>query len=108
MPSLLIVEHQPINDTVFGLSDTVVGVEIKLLAFQAAPEALNKIIIHVPSLTLHADFDPFVFLHSGKIFTSKLTTLVAVEYLRLALGCQRVVKYLDTRSGIQRVGLSPR
>ena len=104
MPPLLIVEHQPIADTLLGLSDTVVGLEIYLLVFQAAPEALNKNIIHPASLTVHTDFDAVVFQHVREIFTGKLTALVAVEYLRWAVVCQRFFQRLNTGSGIQRVG----
>jgi len=73
------------RDTLPDLSDTVVSLEINLLVFQAAPEALNKNIIHPASLTVHADFDTAVLQHVRKIFAGKLTALVAVEYLRCAI-----------------------
>jgi hypothetical protein len=43
-------------DTLTGLSGTLVGLEINLFVFQAAPEALNKNIIHPAYLTVIPPF----------------------------------------------------
>jgi len=65
---------------------------------------VNKNIINPASLTVHADFYAVVLQHVREVFTGKLTALVAVEYLRCAVVCQRFFQRLNTRSGIQRVG----
>ena len=98
VPSLLIVEHQPIADVLLGLSDTVVGLEVNLLVFQAAPVALNKNIIHPTALAVHADFDAVILQRAREIFTGKLTALITVEYIRYAVVCQRFFR--RPRSGV--------
>jgi H+/Cl- antiporter ClcA len=74
------------------------------LLFQAAPEALNNNIIHPSALAVHADVDAVIFQYIGEIFTGKLAALVAVEYLRCAIVCQRFFQRLNTKSSIQSVG----
>jgi hypothetical protein len=104
VPPLLIIEHQPIVDTLLGLSDTIVGLEINLFVFQSSPEALNKDIIQPSALAVHADFDAVIFQYIGKIFTGKLSALVAIEYISCAVVCQRFFQRFNTMRGIQRVG----
>ena len=56
--------------------------------FQAAPETLDKHIVHPVSLAIHADLDVIVFEYIREILSGKLTTLVTVKDFRCAVGCQ--------------------
>ena len=87
MPSFLIVEHQPVADALFGLGQAIIVFEIDLLMFQAAPEALDKHIVHPASLAIHVDFAVMVFEYIREILAGKLTTLVTVKDIRCAVGC---------------------
>ena len=79
MPSVLVIEVHPIANTLLCLSSVVVSFEIDLLVFQAAPEALNKHIVHPASLAVHADFNAMIFDDIGKALTGKLTALMLLN-----------------------------
>ena len=98
MPPVLIVEHQPVADALFGLGRTIIGFEIDLLMFQSAPEALDKHIVHPASLAIHADLDVMVFEYIREILAGKLTTLVTVKDIRCAVGCQGFFQCLNIRA----------
>ena len=76
--------------------------------FQAAPEALDKHIVHPVSFAIHADLDVIVFEYIREILPGKLTTLVTVKDFRCAVGRQGFCQRLNTRGGIQTVGQAPR
>ena len=94
MPPGLIVEHQSVADALFGLGHTIIGFEIDLLMFQAAPEALDKHIVHPASLAIDADLDVMVYEYICEILAGKLTTLVTVKDFRCAVGCRTSGEYL--------------
>jgi len=85
MPPVLIIELNPISNTLLGLCNGVVGLEIDFLVFQAAPEPFNKHIIHPAALAVHADSNALVLEDIGKAFTGELAALVTVEDIRRAM-----------------------
>jgi hypothetical protein len=95
MLPLLIIEHRPVADALFGLGHTIIGFEIALLMSQAAPEALDKHIVHPASLAIHVDFDVMVFEYIREILAGKLTTLVTVKDILCAVGCQGFFQCLN-------------
>ncbi len=82
VPSVLFVEAHPIANALLCLVDTVVGFQIDLLIFQAAPEALNKYIVYLAALAFHADFNAMRLEHISEVLTGELTALITVENLR--------------------------
>ncbi len=107
MPPVLIVEHQPVADALFGLGRTIIGFEIDLLMFQSAPEALDKHIVHPASLAIHADLDVRVFGHISEVLTGELAALVGVKDIRCAMGRQGLLQCFNARRCIQAVGQTP-
>ena len=55
MPPVLIVEHQPVADALFGLGHTIIGFEIDLFVFDAPPQPFNKDIVAPGTLAIHTD-----------------------------------------------------
>ena len=94
MPPVLIVEHQPVADALFGLGRTIIGFEIDLLMFQSAPEALDKHIVHPASLAIHADLDVMVFEYIREVLAGKLTAasrLLDKRHENTFLECQSMI-----------------
>ena len=94
MPPVLIVEVHPIPDALRCLDDSIIGFQVDLFIFQAAPEALNKHIVHPAALAIHADLNPMGLEHICEALTGKLATLVGVK----DNGCE-----VDPRSGAWQV-----
>ena len=80
-----IIEVQVSADRSAGLADTVVGPQIDLLIFDAAPQPLDEDVIPPSSFAVHADRDFVVGEHAGESLAGELRTLVRVEDVRLAV-----------------------
>ena len=50
MLALLVIKAEPGADGGLGLGDAGIGVEVDLLVFEAAPQPLDKDIVHVAAL----------------------------------------------------------
>jgi len=57
MPSDHVVESHPVADSFLRLSYGIVGMQVNLLIFEAAPETFNEDVIHAPSFAIHTDSD---------------------------------------------------
>ena len=80
----------------------VVFMDVNLVVLQAAPEALNHNVIGCAALAVHADPN-FVLLQQIDILrTGKMTTLVAVDNLRLTAS-QRSSHRLQYKADFQRL-----
>ena len=75
----MVVELDPVPDLVTSVWDGVVGVEINLFVFEAAPEALNEDVVDPAAFAIHADFYVSIFEYLGKCLTGELAALVGVE-----------------------------
>jgi hypothetical protein len=78
-----------------GLRDAVVGAQIHLLVFDAAPEPLDKHVVAPGDFAVHADGYAIAGERAGEGLASELRALVGVEYLRLAVARQGVLQRLD-------------
>lgn len=96
MPSLSIVENEPIYDSYFSLRNILVGFQIDFFILDAAPQSFDKDIIHPPPFPVHADGNVVKFQDTGKILGSKLYPLVSVENLRGAIEVDSFLKSLYT------------
>src|SRR4051794_30460201 len=70
--ALLVVEAQPGANAGLRLGDRRIGVEIDLLVFQAAPQPLDKDVVHAATLAVHADRDPVILQGAGEVVTGEL------------------------------------
>jgi hypothetical protein len=83
--SAVIVEVKIPADRSTSFADAVVGAQIHVLVFDAAPEPLDKHVVAPGAFAVHADGYAIVGEHAGEGLASELRALVGVEYLRLAV-----------------------
>src|SRR5450756_2292363 len=103
-----VVEVQVAADRSAGLADAVVGVEIHLLIFDAAPKPLDEDIIPPGPFAVHADCNVVVGKHTGEGRARELRTLIRVEDLRLAVTSQSILQRLDAECRFHRDRQPPR
>jgi hypothetical protein len=73
MLALLIVEVEPGADASLGLGHCRIGVEVDLFVFEAAPQSLDKDVVHAPALAVHANRDLVPFQGAGELVAGELT-----------------------------------
>src|SRR5690349_825523 len=83
--ALDVVKVQPGADTGLGFGHGGIGMEVDLLVFEAAPQSLDKDVVHAPALTVHADHDPVPFQGAGEVVAGELATLGGIEDVRPAI-----------------------
>src|SRR5664279_5453950 len=66
------------------LEDAVVGAQIDLLVFDAAPQPLDKHIVAPGTLAVHADRYAIAYQHAREGLAGELAALIRVEYFWLA------------------------
>src|SRR5215203_6165123 len=101
MRSPAIVKGQIAADRGAGLGYAVIGFQIHLLVFDAAPQALDKDVVAPGSLDVHADRDLVLEQHTGEVVAGELTALIRVEYLRTAVVAQGFFHRLDAEGCLQ-------
>jgi hypothetical protein len=84
MRPLIIVKGQIVANRGTSRGDSVVGPQIHLLVFDAAPEALDKHIVAPSPIAIHADGDAILAQDAGEVVTGELAALIGVEDLRSA------------------------
>ena len=99
MRAAAIVEVEIAADRGAGLADAVVGLEVDLLVFDAAPQPFDKDIIPPSPFAVHADGDAVGGQHAGKGRAGELATLVRIEDLRRAVRGQRIFERGDAERG---------
>lgn len=97
-----IVEPDIAADAGASLGDRGVGVEIHLLVFHRASEALHEHVVAPAAFPVHADGDPLTQKDGGEGGARKLRALIAVEDGRLAVAGQRLLQRLDAELDIER------
>src|SRR5450759_4208121 len=97
-----VVEVQVAADRSAGLANAVVGVQIHLLIFDAAPKPLDENIIPPSPFTVHADCDVVIGEHASEGRARELRALIRVEDLRLAVTSQSVLECLDAECRFHR------
>ena len=78
-----------------GFADAVVGPQIHLLVFDAAPKPLDEHVVPPSPLAVHADGDPVLDQHTSERGTGELAALIRVDDLGLAIAGESVLKCLD-------------
>lgn len=76
-----------------------VGVEIALLVFDGAPDALDEDVVAPGALIVHGDGDVGGFQSLDELQGGELTALIRIENFRLAITTQGVFYRLDAEGG---------
>ena len=103
-----VVPVEPVCHVFGKLGSSFINVQVDSLVLQRAPEPFNEDVVPEAPFAVHADSDVPGFEYGRECFAGKLAALVGVEYLRGAVFEQSFFECLDTESGVQRIGQSPR
>lgn len=103
----LVVEFHPGTNSLTCVGRALVGVQVDLLVFEAAPQAFDEHVVDPASFAVHADLYASVFEHLGEGVTGELRPLVSIEDLGGALVVQGFAQRLHAEIGVERVGQSP-
>src|SRR5215470_13534543 len=106
--TLLIVKTEPGADAGPGLGDGGIGIEVDFFVFEAAPQPLDKDVVHAAALAVHTDLDPMVFQSAGEVVTGELAALIGIKDLWPAIAGECFLKRFDAKIGAERVGQPPR
>jgi len=90
-----IIKVQIAADRSAGLANAVVGLEINLLVFNAAPKPLDEHVVPPGALSVHADGDPVFDHNASECRAGELAALIRVEDIRLAVMSQGILQRLD-------------
>jgi hypothetical protein len=77
-----IIKAEVAADPSAGLGHRRVGVEVDLLIFHRAPEALHKHIVAPAALAVHADRNLLALEDAGEVDAGELAALIGVEDFR--------------------------
>src|ERR1700676_3603045 len=102
MRSAAIVEIEISTDRVARLADAMVGPQIHLLVFDAAPQSLDEHVIPPSPFAVHADGDGVASEHAGEFRPGERRGLAVVEYLRLAVTSQGILQGLAAEGSFHR------
>src|SRR5271155_1913303 len=108
MRSALIVEVEISTDRCARLANALVGPQINLLVFDAAPQPLDEHVVSPSPFTVHADRNAIAGEHTGEGGPRELRTLIGIEDLRLTVPHQSVLQCLDTECRFHCDGYAPR
>ena len=103
-----IVEIEVPPDRGACVRHAVVGVQVDLLVFHAAPQPFDEHVVPPGALAIHADRDVILDEHAGEGRARKLAALIGVEDLRPSVPGQSVLQRLDAERGLHRDGHPPR
>src|SRR5438309_6333917 len=76
--ALRVVKVQPGANTGLGFGHTRISMEVDLLVFEAAPQPLDKDVVHAAAFAVHADRDAMPLQGAGEIVTGELGALVGI------------------------------
>ena len=96
-----VVEGQIAADGGSRLGHAVVSFEIHLLVFDAAPEPLDKYIVALGALAIHADRDVIPEQPAGEVVAGELAPLIGVEDPQPAIMGKGLLHSLDVERGLQ-------
>ncbi len=105
-PAIVKVEVSADRDA--GVGHGVVGAQIDLLIFDAAPQPLDEHVVAPGAPAVHADGDAVTGEHAGERRAGELRALVGVEDVRLAVASESILQRLDAECGFHRDRDAPR
>ena len=102
MGALSVIESKIAAEFYPGISAILICFQIHFFVFHCSPQPLDKQVVIITSLPIHADPDSVLFQYPGESPTSELTALVGIEYLRFAL-LESFLQSLDAEISVQGV-----
>src|SRR5256885_16616690 len=78
MGALVVVELEIAGEALPGLAGAAIGVQIDLLVFDGAPEALGEDIVQGAALAIHADLDAALLQAPPVLRAGEVGALIAV------------------------------
>lgn len=103
-----VVEPEIATDAGAGFEDRSVGVEVHLLVFYRAPEALREYVVAPAASAIYAEGDLLAVEDGGERRACQLRTLVAFEDCQHTVACQRFLERSDAEPCTQRDRHAPR
>src|SRR5206468_5483138 len=97
-----IVEVEVSADRGAGVGHAVVGPQVDLLVFDAAPQPLDEHVVPPSPFTVHADSDAVAGERAGEGRAGELRALIRVEDFRPAVTRQSVLQCLDAERRLHR------
>ena len=85
-----------------GLGDICISPQVNFLVFECPPKPLDEHIVPPRSLAIHADQNVVLHEQAGEGDARKLTALIRVEDLRLAISMDRFLNGLNAKIGLER------
>ncbi len=104
----LVVERQVARQALVRGADSLIGVQIDFLVFDALPESFHEHVVPPTPFPVHADLDAVMRQEPRELLAGKLASLVGIEDLRCARVGQGVPNGLQAEIGRERVGEPPR
>ena len=108
MWSPVVVEVQVVAERGAGVADAVVGSQIHLLIFDAAPQPLDEHVVSPGAFAVHADCNAVAGEHAGEGRARELRALVGIEDVRLAVTSQRILQRFHAERCLHRDRQPPR
>src|SRR6516164_4208104 len=102
-----VVEVEVTADRSARFAHAVVGSQIDLLVFDAAPQPLDEDVVPPSALAVHADGDRVLDQHTSESCSSELAALIRVEDVGLAVMRESVLQRLDAERRLHSCGLAP-
>src|ERR1700761_7526854 len=90
------------------LADALVGSQIDLLVFDAAPQPFDEHVVAPSPFAVHADGDAVAGEQAGEGRAGELRALIGIEDLRLAVSGQSIFQRLDAQRRLHRDRQPPR
>jgi len=84
-----------------------IGSQVNLLVFDCPPQALDEHIVPPSRFAIHADGDLVFYKEAGNAHSRKLTAVIGVEDLRLAVPVNRLLNRLDAKIRLKRDRQTP-
>ncbi len=82
MRAPLIIEGQVVCEGGARFADAVVGFQVDLLVFDAAPQALDEHVVAPGAFAVHADRDAVIQQHAGEGDAGELALLDALVFVK--------------------------
>ena len=107
MRSGLVIERQILRQALVRRPNSLVGVQIHLLVFDASPEAFHEYVVSPAPFSVHADLDAVLGEQPSELVAGELVPLVSIEDSRKAVPDNRLLHRVQTEISRERVGESP-
>ena len=103
MPTAAVVEVKILGQTLPGLGNRTIGLQIYILIFHTPPKPFYEHIVHPTAFAVHADADTAVSKNLREIVRGELAALVRIEDLWGSILLKRLLQCFYAERSIQGV-----